>query len=86
MLVNNIDISKISCVRKNSYGDGISEVFVLCTTDQRDNLHDIYEELNDIINSCLCNHYYFGIHCGPVKDLFYGCFFCLELAQPKHCD
>ena len=34
----------------------------------------------------MCSHYYFGIHNGPIKNLFYACIFCLELTQPKYCD
>ena len=75
MLVNKIDLTKFSGIRKYSYGDGITEIFVLSNTNQRDNLLDIYEELSFVINSCMCTYYYFGIHGGPIKNLFYACFF-----------
>ena len=86
LFVNKIDFTKICGVRKIFYGDDITEAVVLCNTDQRDNMLDIYEELSSIMNSRMCSHYYFGIHGGPIKNLYCACFLCLGLAQPKYCD
>ena len=68
---NKIDV-KVFGMKRNFYSDK-SGVCFLCPNDQRDNLVEIFENLNETFSMKMPLNYYFGLHGGPVSqnELFY---------------